>query len=197
METHVQTLQRWRDQGKEAEFIQDLIRGVGEPKAKTARELLLYLCDGSPSSRTVLQQILDGKVIEKLDKAKWKHHQKLIVYEGTPGCGFYVQALCRVALIDARMMHASLTNKAKGELCDLFNDPRSSSKVLIIMFDVGAVGLNLHIACDRVLAIAISKSEGQNAQASGRVNRVSKHTSICLIQKYFWGSLLIVISHSQ
>jgi SNF2 family DNA or RNA helicase len=56
----------------------------------------------------------------------------------------------RTALIDARVMHAGLSNKAKGDLVELFNNLDSSFKVLIMMYDVGAVGLNLQFACDRV-----------------------------------------------
>ena len=43
--THVATLQSWRDRGFEADFIQDLTRGAGEKKASTAAELLKYLVE--------------------------------------------------------------------------------------------------------------------------------------------------------
>jgi hypothetical protein len=89
-------------------------------------------------------------------------------------------------------MHAGLSNRAKSQLCDLFNEAKSTFKVLIMMYDVGAVGLNLHIACDRVLALAIPRSEGQSAQVAGRANRVSNFQLLVHeAQKYFWTSLLI------
>lgn len=56
--THVATLQRWRAEGREAEFIHELTRGSGERKAKTAKDLVLYLCQGSPVARLVFQRIL-------------------------------------------------------------------------------------------------------------------------------------------
>jgi hypothetical protein len=34
--THVATLHSWRDRGFEADFIQDLTRDAGKPKARTA-----------------------------------------------------------------------------------------------------------------------------------------------------------------
>lgn len=68
--THVKTLHRWRDAGREAEFIQDLTRGSGEPKARTAKELILYLCEGSPAARLCFQEVLAAKALEKLDEAK-------------------------------------------------------------------------------------------------------------------------------
>ena len=140
--THVATLTSWRDQGFEADFIQDLTRGAGEKKVLTARELLEYLCDGSPVARLTFQEILTVKCIEEIDKSYWKSHQKLIIAESHPGNAFYLHILLRCALIDARVMHAGLSNRAKSELVDLFNDPQSTLQVLIMMFDVGAVGLN-------------------------------------------------------
>jgi SNF2 family DNA or RNA helicase len=172
-DTHVKRMQQWRDEGLEAEFIQDITRGPGEPRSKTAREMVLYLCDGSPACRLVLQEVLAAKAIEKLDKQKYKQHQKVMPVEATVPCAWYLEQTLRAALLDARVMHAGLSNQAKAELCDLFNDPNSTLKILIIMYDVGAVGLNLHLACNRVVGLAIPRSEGQNGQAAGRVNRVS------------------------
>jgi hypothetical protein len=175
--THVATLNAWRDRGFEADFIQDLTRGEGEPKATTARELLTFLCTGSPAARLAFQEILSAKSLEKLDKARYKHHQKLIIAEIIPGNALYLQILLRCALIDARVMHAGMSNRAKGDLVDLFNDPNSTFKVMIMMYDVGAVGLNLHIACDRVLCASIAKSRAQEAQVGGRALRVSQSQS--------------------
>jgi len=48
-------------------------------------------------------------------------------------------------------MHSGLSNKAKSEVVDMFNNPESSLKVLIIMQDVGGVGFNMHEACNRIV----------------------------------------------
>lgn len=170
--THVATLNSWRERGFEADFIQDMTRGGGEPKSKTARELLEYLCEGSPPSRLVFQEILATKVLEPVDKERYKHHQKLILAEATPPCAWFLALLLRCALVDARVMHAGLSNKAKTDLQELFNDPNSSLKVLIMMYDVGAVGLNLHLACSKVLILSCARCRSQEAQAGGRALRV-------------------------
>jgi hypothetical protein len=171
--THVKTLESWRDKGFEADFIQDLTRGKGEPKAQTAMELITFLCDGSPASRAIFQELLTVKATEKLDKKKYKHHQKLMVTEKIPANALFAQILLRCALVDARVMHAGLSNKAKAKLCQEFNDPNSTIKVLFIMYDVGAQGLNMQPACDRVLFATIANNRSQEAQGGGRVNRVS------------------------
>jgi hypothetical protein len=171
--THVATLAKWRDNAYGAHFIQDLIRGPGEPKSRTARDLLKYLCTGSPVTRAVLQEVLSVKALEKLRKTQLKHHQKLIVAETTPSNAWFLSITLRAALIDARVMHAGLSNKPKGDMVELFNDATNSFKVLIMMYDVGAVGLNLQFACDRVFIASIAKMRSQEAQVAGRVLRVS------------------------
>ncbi|PGH03057.1 hypothetical protein AJ80_08752 [Polytolypa hystricis UAMH7299] len=134
---HVSTLMSWRDRGFDADFIHDITRGEGEFRATTAEELLAYLCEGSPVSRWVFQEVLTIKSIEKLDKARYKHHQKLVIAETLPGNAFYLEEVLRCALIDTRVMHAGLYNKARSELAELFNDPDSSFGVLILLYDAG------------------------------------------------------------
>lgn len=181
--THVATLAKWRDKAFGAHFIQDLIRGPGERKCKTARELIKYLCHGSPAIRAVFQQILDVKALERLNKEQYRHHQKLIVAEGIPCNAWFLSIVLRTALIDGRVMHAGLSNRAKGEIVELFNNPMSSFKVMIMMYEVGAVGLNLQPACDRVLIGSVAKMLAQEAQVAGRVLRVSHLPA--QPQKYF------------
>jgi hypothetical protein len=45
--------------------------------------------------------------------------------------------------------------------------------VLIMTYEVGAVRLNLHDACDRVAITSIGRSRPQESQQAGRVCRVS------------------------
>jgi hypothetical protein len=176
--THVATLSAWRDRGFEGDFIQDLTRGAGEPKSKSAKELLSYLCDGSPAARLLFQQILSGRIIEKVNKALYGHHQKMIVAESITLNAFYLQVLLRSALIDGRVMHAGLSNRSRSELVEIFNDPESSLKVLILMYDVGGAGLNLHGACNDVLLLSIGGSRAQEAQVAGRALRVCRLTTL-------------------
>ena len=61
-----------------------------------------------------------------------------------------------------------------------------------MMYDGGAVGLNLHVACVRVLSLDISKFEGQSIQLAGRANRGSNFLALVDgAQKCFRTSLLI------
>ena len=147
--------------------------GAGEKRAETAKELLEYLCEGSPALRLVLQEVVATKVLEPLDEERLRSHQKILVAEATPANAFFLQIVLRCALIDARVMHAGLSNNAKAALVEEFNDQDSTFKVLIMMFDVGAVGLNLHQACNKVVITSVARAYAQEGQVAGRILRVS------------------------
>ena len=53
-----------------------------------------------------------------------------------------------------------------------------------LMYEVGAVGLNLQPACDRVLIGSVAKMLAQEAQVAGRVHCVS-HLPPAQPRKYF------------
>lgn len=72
--------------------------GAGEPKSKTAQELLEYLCEGCPPTQLVFQEILATKVLEPVGKKQYKHRQKLILAEATPICAWFITLLLRCTL---------------------------------------------------------------------------------------------------
>ncbi|OBT86897.1 hypothetical protein VE02_03857 [Pseudogymnoascus sp. 03VT05] len=181
--THAKTLNVWRERGLEANFIEEATRGLGEQKSTTARELVSYLCKGSPALRLALQRVLFIKGIEAFDKSRFKRHQKLIISVSIPACAWYLQVALRAVLIDARVMHAALPNKQRSDMADLFNDPQSTFRVLVMLYDVGAVGLNLHMACNEVLILSVARARAQEAQVGGRALRVTSEFPVTLIRR--------------
>lgn len=179
--THVDTLQKWRERGLEGEAIVGLTRGEGEPEPKTAAEIAKYLTRGSPAVALAMAELLEIHALEPLDPDRYQH-QKLIIGEATPANAYYLQAALRACLVDARILHAGLSNKAKSRLVDQFNDPNSQLKCLIMMYDVGAVGLNLHTACNRVLIASIGRSFALEEQLCGRALRESTFVLHALTQ---------------
>lgn len=136
--------------------------------------------------RLVFQELLSIKAIELVDKERYKSRQKLLIGETIPVNAFYLQTVLRKCLVDARIFHADLSHQAKSNIVDLFNDPQSSLKVLIMMYDVGAVGLNLHTACDTVLIASIPRSRGQESQLAGHALRVSVFQPPIIASKLFF-----------
>lgn len=119
-----------------------------------------------------MQEILAAKALDSLDKACAKHHQKLLILEALPANVWYLAATLRTALVDARVMHAALPNTSQQRIVDLFNGPQSIFRVLIMLYDVGAVGLNLHKACNRCLILSLARTYNQEEQGSRRLERV-------------------------
>jgi hypothetical protein len=180
--THVETLQKWRERGLEGEAIVELTRGEGEPEPKTAAEIARYLTLGSPAVALAMAELLEIHALEPLNPDGLHHHQKLIIGEATPANAYYLQAALRACLVDARILHAGLSNKAKSKLVDEFTDPNSQLKCLIMMYDVGAVGLNLHLACNRVLIASVGRSFALEEQLCGRALRESTFVTHALTQ---------------
>ncbi|KAH0346279.1 hypothetical protein KCU83_g7430, partial [Aureobasidium melanogenum] len=195
--THVATLQKWREAGKEAEFLVELTRGAGETKPQTAAEIAQFLAKGSPTMSLVCREILAARIIDPLDPEKYKQHQKLIIGEATPANAYWIMSTLRALNIDARILHAGLSNKAKAEMVDMFNNPKSSLKVLIMMYDVGAYGLNLHEACNRILITSIARAFALEEQLCGRTNRITSIFNTFVTRRFIPNSHDIFRSTAQ
>ncbi|KAL3464256.1 hypothetical protein BJX64DRAFT_286678 [Aspergillus heterothallicus] len=181
--THVDTVRDWREKGLDAQFLYDLTRGEGETAAQTADSLISYLTEGSSVIRLVFQELLTMKVVERVNKTAFGHHQKIIVGETLPANAFYLQQVLRACLIDARVFHADLSHQAKTNMVDLFNDEYSTFKVLIMLYDVGAVGLNLHKACNRVIIASLPRSRAQESQLAGRALRITSEFPLTVVRR--------------
>ena len=57
-----------------------------------------------------MQRALAIHLIEEVNKALCKSHQKIIVATTVPANAMAIQLTMRAALVDARVMHAGLTN---------------------------------------------------------------------------------------
>ncbi|KAJ6162488.1 SNF2-like protein [Penicillium canescens] len=173
--TFVSTLESWRARGATGDFIHRTTRKEGELfcPAETGEELLEYLGYGSPCLRVVLDEILGRKVVHPLNPDKYNHHQKLILVDLQPANAWFIEVVLRSLLVGVRGFHSHLSAVERDKLIAMFNDPKSDLRVLVMTYDVGTVGLNLHVACDRVILLSPGRSWGQESQAIGRCLRVT------------------------
>lgn len=171
LNTNVPQLEKWRDEGLTAEWIHCVVRQPGELPVKTAKDLLVYLTSGSPRLRSILYLIKIYRVLHPPDEDP-KSHRKMLIVEGCPLNAWFTEVVLNTALVSTRTMHAGLNNLERECLVDEFNNPESPLKVLVITYDIGLVGLNLHTACNLVVLSAPGKSWSQEAQAFGRCLRV-------------------------
>lgn len=61
-----------------------------------------------------------------------------------PVSAWFLEVVFQTALTGAAVFHSGMTHEQRIELTKAFNDRASSLKLLIMTYDVGAVGLNLH-----------------------------------------------------
>ncbi|KAG9588870.1 hypothetical protein KCU77_g5245, partial [Aureobasidium melanogenum] len=169
----VETLQKWRERerGLEGEAVAEVTRVRASPSPS---QLLRsqYLRKNSAISALAMPGLLGFMPCSKLDPDGLGHHQKLIIGEATPVNAYYLQAALRSCLVDARILHAGLSNQARARLVDKFNDPKDPLKCLIMMYDVDAVGLNLHHSCNRDLIASIARSFALEEQPGGKTKKL-------------------------
>ncbi len=58
---------------------------------------------------------------------------------------------CNYLYIYTEVLHSGLNNEARWKPLQLFNNPESPLKVLVLMYNVGAQGVHLDPCCCRVL----------------------------------------------
>ncbi|KAG9903748.1 DUF1765-domain-containing protein, partial [Aureobasidium melanogenum] len=145
---------------------------------------------GSPISALAMAELLEMRALDKLDPDGLGHHQKLIIGEATPANAYYLQAALRACLVDARILHTSLSNTAKARLVDKFNDAKDALKCLIMMYDVGAVGLNLHHSCNRVLIASIARSFALEEQPCGKNKKLGSMSQDLKMDPLSKGSII-------
>ncbi|KAL3451976.1 hypothetical protein BJX65DRAFT_267271 [Aspergillus insuetus] len=74
-------------------------------------------------------------------------------------------------------------HQAKTKMIDLFNDEHSTLRVLIMLYDVGAGGLNLHKACNRVVIASLPRSRAQESQLAGRALRMTSEFPLTVVRR--------------
>ncbi|KAJ5833227.1 hypothetical protein N7474_001538 [Penicillium riverlandense] len=167
--TYVRQLAHWRMQFRAGEFIHKMTRRKGDiGRIKFARDLIKHLAYGSPAIRLVCKQILEIRAVEALQKHS-RRYQRLLIGESHPFNAWFLEAFLREMLIDARVFHSGLDNSERAKLVKEFNDPESSIQCLIMTYNVGAIGLNLHEACKRVVITSIGINRAQESQLAGRI----------------------------
>lgn len=116
--------------------------------------MIEYLVQGSLTLCLIMDQILLVKIVKPLNPVG-RAYQKLLVGESTPLCAWMIDIILQPLLIDARVFHSQLTDQERAEMARVLNDPKGTLKVLIMTYEVGAICLNLHEACDRVAITSI------------------------------------------
>ena len=164
--TLVRDMQIFRAQGRTVDWIINMTAKEGDPSTETRLEKLRFLAEGSPTFRFILSQIRDYVL------STGQKPNKLIITEDTPLTAWYWEVVLNFLYIETEVLHSGLTNPERWALVKKFNDEKSSLRILILMYNVGAQGINLDPCCPRVLVATAAINASLEIQAWGRVIRV-------------------------
>jgi hypothetical protein len=159
--------QNFRDLGHSVAWVVALTRRPTDGPLETRKEILKYLCDGSPKLRYLLQQTKDY-----VDNRKPGKPHKLMLADEIPVVAWFWELICRWLYLDARALHSDMTQSERDELVKRFQDPDDSLCIIIVMYFVSTIGLNLDRSCCFILIMTPGSSPADEIQAWGRALRV-------------------------
>lgn len=160
--TLVEEMDGWRTRGFNGEDFVDWIRRPGDPIVRTRGDYIRYLCEGSPILRAIFAEI--HKHVLSGDK--------ILITENVPLIAWHWEIAIQLLMIGVSVLHSALNQNSRHRIASDFNATESPLRVLIIMYNVGGQGINLHHACHRVFVATGAVNLAKQLQAIGRVIRV-------------------------
>jgi hypothetical protein len=126
-----------------------------------------YMLEGSPLGR-----FLFGKVKDCLDDTS-NSKKKILCIEDIPLSGWNWETLLKAVYVDVKVLYSSTSTTERQKAVDDFNDPNSSLKVLVLLYNVGgAQGTNLDKSCNQAIVLMPAINSMLEIQAWGRIIRV-------------------------
>ncbi|KAI1085178.1 P-loop containing nucleoside triphosphate hydrolase protein [Whalleya microplaca] len=144
----------------------------GDPKPEVGLDYVKLAVRQSPILRYILHYIRENI----LNRERNGKIRKLMITEASPILAYYYELVLQFLGFNCRAFHSDLSNDARKELIDDFNndeDP-SSCQILIQMYTVGFAGSNLHKSCSRVIIASQAHSLAVQSQTIHRVIRVGQ-----------------------
>lgn len=71
------------------------------------------------------------------------HPNKIIITEDTPLIAWFYEIVLRFLYVEAEVLHSGLSQPDRISLVRRFNDAKDPLKALILVYTVGAQGVNL------------------------------------------------------
>lgn len=167
--TLVEDLDAFRGSEYGVDWFVQLVWRPGDIPITNRAELIRFLCYGSPKLRYILRQIRDHLLSGEENK------NKLLILEDVPVTPWFYELALQELHIPAATLHSGIRDpRERQKLIDEFNDPDSPLRVLIIMYNISAQGVNLDRAFSRVIVSIAAVNAALEIQGWGRVLRVSR-----------------------
>lgn len=166
--TKVKDMEGFRGMGLSVDWFVDMTKSAGDGSTSTRLDKLHYLTDGSPTLRFMLSQIRDYL----LPQDSFETPRKLLIGEDTPIVAWYWEMVLNFVYVETRVLHSGLNNEDGAKLVKDFNSPTSSTRVLVLMYNVGSQGTNLDPCCSRVIMATAAVNAAFEVHLYGRPLRV-------------------------
>ena len=176
-----------RDNGFNAFDMVPLLRRPGDNnQLVTGADYILYLCQGSPKLRFILEQISSYILPKEVDG----RYNKLLLTEDIPLTAFFFELVLNLTYVETAVLHSALTDEERVNLIKRFNNEDDPLRILIIMYSVSAAGANLDPACCRVIVVTPAINSAIESQAYSRVIRVCTTSNKCSPSIWYKGNCL-------
>jgi hypothetical protein len=164
--TLVKTLDEHRLHGWTAfDVVKFMCKAMKIQPPKTAYGYAVFMMHGSP--------MLRGLVHEVLTHIKDKRPGKILVTEDIPLLAWWWDLTLNLLGVKTITFHSALTASERDKMIVRFNDPNDDLGVMILPYDVGALGMNCQGDCSEVNVMTAAKNQGTETQAIMRPVRVS------------------------
>ena len=170
--TLIKDMEEYRSRGHTAAWLIEMTQREGDSTPVTRLEKLRYLCEGSPTLRPTLAQVLESGLLN-FDSSTANHPHKLLITEEVPLIAWFWEIVLNFIYINTETLESKLSYKERVEMVKRFNDPNSDTKVLILHYNVSAQGIYLDRSCHRVIVTNAALNVSLEIQAWGRVMGVS------------------------
>ena len=142
-------MEGYRSKGHTVDWLIEMTARDGDIDPKTSSRIakLCFLAEGSPTLRYIIHQLRDWVLDGQADL---KPPRKLIISEDTPLVAWFWELACNYLYVQTEVLHSGLNNEARWNLVQSFNNPKSAVKVLVLMYNIGAQGVNLDTCSCRV-----------------------------------------------
>ena len=148
-DTLVRNMQGYRSKGHTADWLKQMTYADGDPPVDIRLEKLKYLAEGSPALRYIISQVHEHILRDTTDPHR--RPDKLLIAEDTPLVAWFWELVLTFMYVETKVLHSGLNNDERTQLVKSFNSPKSTLRVLVLMYNVGSQGTNLDSCCNRVV----------------------------------------------
>lgn len=99
---------------------------------------------------------------------------RFLIFCHWPLTMWLVQMFLGTLPLDFVVVRVGMPNSLRSNTIALFNDPSSSIQALVTTYNCGAIGLNMHSQCSRIILMESALNHNSLFQTIGRIHRLGQ-----------------------